>query len=166
MGSKVVREQSDGRPKDGTGISEFHLERYRYILQQLGATNENVHRFLALYQTLATTIAAAALALFVGYRKWSIDPNVAKAGVIGLFVLLTVVAAFTALLIVVGVMTWIDYRREECELTTEMVGQNFRSPPRLRNFFRWYETYVLGFVLVSVSVMWMLAVTYVIPAIK
>src|SRR2546421_9327818 len=87
--------------------TDFHLERYKYILQQLNAANENVYRFLAIYQTLATTIAGAALALFVGYRKRGIDPGTARAGVVGLMCLVTLVAAFTILLILVGILTWL-----------------------------------------------------------
>ncbi len=42
--------------------------------------NENAHRFLAIYQTLATTLVAAALALFVGYRKWELAADTARGG--------------------------------------------------------------------------------------
>ncbi|MEU0963445.1 hypothetical protein ABZ328_28460 [Micromonospora aurantiaca] len=156
--------ESELRVKQTAVVGDFYVERYKYILQQLHAINENVHRYLALYQTIATAITAAALTLFIGYRKWSIEPSIARAGVVGLLVLLTVVAAFTVLLILVGTMAWVDYRREECDLTTIIVGPNFRSPPRLRNLLRWYETYVLGFVIVSTSVMWLLAATYLMPA--
>lgn len=58
------------RPEARTERHEFALERYRYILQQIHAVNENAHRFLAIYQTLATTLVGATLALFVGYRNW------------------------------------------------------------------------------------------------
>ncbi|WP_230885523.1 DUF2157 domain-containing protein [Streptomyces spinoverrucosus] len=92
------------RPEAATVRNEFALERYRYILQQIHAVNENAHRFLAVYQTLATTLVGAALALFVGYRKWDVASDTARSGVIGLLVLTTVVAAFTITLIVVGAL--------------------------------------------------------------
>ena len=38
---------------------EFKLERYKYILQQLQILNENAHRYLTLFQTLATAIGIA-----------------------------------------------------------------------------------------------------------
>ncbi|KOV62532.1 hypothetical protein ADL01_29200 [Streptomyces sp. NRRL WC-3618] len=146
--------------------NEFALERYRYLLQQIHAVNENAHRFLAIYQTLATGLVTAALALFVGYRKWGVNPSTARGGVIGLLSLTTVVAAFTSTLIVVGAIAWFDYRNEECDITDEMVEPGFRTRPRSRNFFRWYETYVLLFILVSLMVMWLLADFFLLPAIK
>ncbi|MGW3725640.1 hypothetical protein [Streptomyces sp. NPDC000851] len=146
--------------------NEFALERYRYILQQIHAVNENAHRFLAIYQTLATTLVGAALALFVGYRKWDVAADTARSGVIGLLVLTTVVAAFTITLIVVGALAWLDYRNEECDITDEMVGPGFRKRPRPGNLLRWYETYVLLFILVSVIVMWLLAGLFVLPAMR
>ncbi|MGV9311127.1 hypothetical protein ACWDR0_02895 [Streptomyces sp. NPDC003691] len=142
---------------------EFALERYRYLLQQINAVNENVHRFLAIYQTLATALVGAAVALFVGYRKWGLAPDVARSGVIGLLVLATVVAVFTCLLVVIGALAWLDYRNEECDLTDEIVGPGFRTRPRSGNLLRWYETYVLLFILGSVATMWLLAGLLLLP---
>jgi hypothetical protein len=153
-------------PEARTVRHEFALERYRYILQQIHAVNENAHRFLAIYQTLATTLVGAALALFVGYRKWEVAPSTARGGVIGLLVLATVVAAFTITLIVVGALAWLDYRNEECDITDEIVGPGFRKRPRPGNLLRWYETYVLLFILVSVITMWVLAGLFVLPAMR
>jgi hypothetical protein len=153
----------------GTGTStststEFELERYRYILQQIHTVNENLYRFLAVYQTLATTLTGAALALFVGYRKWGLSASTARGGVIGLLSLVTIVAAFTAMMIVVGMLTWLDYRNEECDLTDEAVRPGFRARPRTGNVLRWYESYVLAFIFVSVIAMWLLALLLVLPS--
>ena len=145
---------------------EFSLERYRYILQQIHTVNENAYRFLAVYQTLATALVGATLALFVGYEKWHIAASTARGGIIGLLSLTTVVAAFTTMLITVGALAWLDYRNEECDITDEMVGVGFRARPRPGNFFRWYETYIVLFILVSVIVMWVLAVLFLLPAIN
>ncbi|MFE2450662.1 hypothetical protein [[Kitasatospora] papulosa] len=128
--------------------------------------NENAHRFLALYQALATTLVGAALALFVGYKKWDISPDAARSGVIGLLALTTVVAAFTMTLIVVGALSWLDYRNEECDITDEMVGVGFRKRPRPGNLSRWYETYILIFIITSVVTMWLLGGFLLLPGIK
>ncbi|MFF7561111.1 hypothetical protein ACFZB4_14140 [Streptomyces pseudovenezuelae] len=143
---------------------DFALERYRYILQQIHAVNENSYRFLGIYQTLATTLVGAAIALFVGYRKWNIQPATARAGVVALLILATVVATFTIALIIVGALAWLDYRNEECDITDEMIYTGFRTRPRTGNLFRWYETYLLLFILTSVAVMWLLAVGFLLPA--
>ncbi|MFJ6168286.1 hypothetical protein ACIQH6_24425 [Micromonospora orduensis] len=149
--------------EDKQVISEIHVERYRYILQQLNAANENVHRFLAIYQSLATGIFGAGLALFVGYRNWGVNVAIAHKGLIGLGCLLTLVAAFTVLLVISSVFSWLDYRKEECALTNELVGPGFRSPPRIRNFVRWHETYILGFISASTIAVWVLVYSFAIP---
>lgn len=133
----------------------FEVERYKYLLQQVHTVNENVYRFLAIYQTLATVLVGAALALFVRWDEWKIDPYVAQLGVVSIIVVVTVIAAFTVGLIVVGVLTWLDYREEECELTEEAVRPGYRRPPELRNFWRWYETYIVLFIGGSVAIMWL-----------
>ncbi len=141
-------------------------ERYKYILQQIHTVNENVYRFLAIFQTLVTAIVTAALALFVSYSKWGISPSTARIGVTGLLILATVIAGFTVLLVVVGVLSWLDYRREECELTAKYFEPGFRSPPRVRNFYRWYETYVIIFIVAVTITIWILGEVLIIPKIK
>ncbi|WP_406726431.1 hypothetical protein WJ438_19750 [Streptomyces sp. GD-15H] len=166
----MMGESGEARPEAATDTAtvrnEFALERYRYVLQQIQAVNENAHRFLAIYQTLATALVTAALALFVGYRKWDLAATTARGGVIGLLTLVTVVAAFTGTLIVVGALAWLDYRNEECDITDEIVGPGFRKRPRPGNFLRWYETYVVLFILVSVITMWVLAALFLLPAMR
>ncbi|OJF13981.1 hypothetical protein [Couchioplanes caeruleus] len=78
---------------------------------------------------------------------------------------MTVIALFTIMLIVVGAFTWLDYRREECELTETAVRPGFRRSPQPRNFWRWYETWIVGFIAVSILFMWAGAATIVVPAI-
>ncbi|MFE5394987.1 hypothetical protein ACFQ9U_10515 [Streptomyces sp. NPDC056568] len=145
---------------------DFALERYRYILQQIHTVNENAHRFLAIYQTLTTTLVGAALTLFVGYEKWAIDPATARDGIVGLLIVATLVAIFTITLIAAGAASWLDYRNEECDITDEMVGPGFRERPKPANFLRWYETYVSLFIVCSMVLMWVLVVTFVLPAVK
>lgn len=143
---------------------QFALERYKYILQQIHTVNENVYRFLAIYQTLATALVGGALALFVGYRKWGIRASVARSGVIGLMWLTTVIAAFAVMLIIIGMLSWLDYRREECELTDVAVRPGFRKPPQPRNFLRWYETYIVIFIAGSIAFVWWYTLGFILPA--
>jgi hypothetical protein len=153
-------------PASATTEDDFALERYRYILQQIHTINENVYRFLAIYQTLAVAIVGGGLALFVGYRKWQIATPVARTGIVGLMWLVTVVAAFAALLIVMGALNWWDYRKEECELTDAVVRPGFRKQPRLQNLFRWYETYIVLFIAGSIAFLWAYTLAFILPAIK
>jgi hypothetical protein len=145
-------------------VDSMQVERYKYILQQLHTLNENVYKLLAVYQTLATALVGAGLALFVGYKKWNIDAGTARAGIHSLLWLITTVAMLPMLLIVMGILNWIDYRREECELTDETVYSGFRRPPQVRNLFRWYETYIVLFIASSMVFMWVYAYTLILPA--
>lgn len=154
------------QPPDIDRAQAFEVERYKYLLQQLHTTNENTYRFLAVYQTLATLLVTAALTLFVRYDDWKIDLRTAQIGVISLLMLVTVIAAFTVLLIVVGVLTWLDYRREECELTETAIRPGFRRPPDPGNFWRWYETYIVLFIVGSVAFMWVGAAVILLPAMR
>lgn len=144
---------------------EFQLERYRYILQQLHATNENVHRYLGLYQTLATALGGGVLLVFASRGSWDISAGTARASILGLLTLLTLVGLFSAMLIVIGILSWIDYRREECELTDELIRPGFRKPPNPRNFLRWHETYIVLFILASLLLLWALTLGLLLPAV-
>ena len=141
------------------------VERYKYILQQIHQVNENVYRFLAIYQTIVTALTTAAIVLFVNYPTWNIAPGLARTGVYALVLLATAVAAFTVMMIAVGVMSWIDYRKEECELVQVYLPASFRQLPRLRNFYRWYETYITLFVIVLTILLWVAADKILFPRI-
>lgn len=159
--------ETDTPPEDTDDlVKDFALERYKYILQQINAVNENVYRFLAIYQAMASTLVAAGLALFVGYRTWGIAPSVTRSGIVGLMLLITVIGLFTILLIFIGILSWLDYRREECALTDSIVYTGFRKKPKLGNFFRWYETYIVLFITFSLGFMWWYATAYILPFVK
>ena len=145
---------------------DFSLERYKYILQQINAANEYVYRFLAIYQTLAVALVGGALALFVGYRKWQIPAPVARSGIVGVMWLVTIIAAFVTLLIIIGILNWLDYRHEECDLTDTAVRPGFRKRPQSRNFFRWYETYIVLFIAGSIIFLWICTFGLILPAMK
>lgn len=163
--SAPVDDQRQSAPELSQG-RDFALERYKFILQQIHATNENTYRFLAIYQTLATTLSGAALALFVNWQDWGVTAPVARATVVGLMALTSLVACFTVLQTVVGALNWLDYRREECELTDEMVYPGFRSRPSTGNYLRWYETYIVIFIVGSVLLAWLSVVFYFLPALR
>lgn len=145
---------------------EFSLERYKYILQQVHATNENIYKFLTIYQALASTTVGAAVALFVGYKRWDLSPSIARTGVLGLIALETIIAIFTIMMILIGILTWLDYRTEECDLTDDIVGIGFRKRPNVRNFFRWYETYILAFITASTIFLWIATLNYILPSMR
>jgi hypothetical protein len=69
-------------------------------------------------------------------------------------------------LIIIGVFSWLDYRNEECDIADEMIGPGYRKRPNPRNFFRWYETYVVAFILCSITIMWTLCAIFLLPAMK
>ena len=161
--SKIDEDSSEA---DRPTQEAFELERYKYILQQIHVANENVYRFLAIYQGLAVALVSGGVILFVGYRNWHIPVSTARSGILGLMWLLTTVAAFTSLLIVVGVFNWLDYRREECELTDAAVRPGFRKPPERLHFWRWYETYILLFVVASVVFLWAYTIGFILPSMR
>lgn len=136
--------------------SDAALEYYKYLLQEIEATNQNVHKYVALYQTLGTALGTAALVLLVSYQKWNIPADIVRGAVTGLLTIITFVAAFACLLVIAGMISWFDFRKEECRLLEDHFGTNFRQPPQFRNFWRWTETYILLFIVTSIGLVWLL----------
>lgn len=127
---------------------DFKLERYKFLLQQINLLNENAHRQLTLYQSLATAVIGAGVLLFLKWREWKLDAADARIATRALLGLLGILTLFVVASIVVGVVSWLDYRREEAEFLNREVEPGFRSPPDTRNLWRWTETYVGLFILV------------------
>jgi hypothetical protein len=68
--------------------------------------------------------------------------------------------------VLAGVYSWFDYRREEVNLLNEVVRPGFRMPPKARNFWRWYETYVVVLMLIIVALAYFFVERVMIPAIS
>ena len=84
----------------------------------------------------------------------------------GLLGLLVMLAIFVILSILAGIFSWLDYRKEEVALLNEAVGASFRVQPRIGNFWRWYETYMILFIIVFVVVTYCFVEDQVIPRSK
>lgn len=158
--------QQSTTPTGRNPKEDYALERYKYILKEIQALNGNLYRYLTLFQVLASAIIGGGITLFVGWRELHIDASAARAGLYGLLGLLVLVAAFIVLSLIIGILSWVDYRREEVELLDREVGKGLREKPRLRNFWRWYETYVVLFIILTVLAIYFYTVNQIIPLIK
>jgi hypothetical protein len=127
--------------------NDFKLERYKYILKQIHSLNENIHKYLALFQGLLTAIIGGGIAIFVSWKKLEIDAITAKSAINALIMLFLVLSLFIFISIFSGILSWFDYRKEEVKLLNEVVGPGFRNPPTIKHFWRWYETYILLFII-------------------
>ena len=145
-------------------IMQFKVERYKYILQEMRSLNENVHKYLALYETLATFVIGGGVGVFVGWKSLHLSSEVAIAAINGLLFLLLFLALFVIASIVAGIISWFDYRNEEVELL-DQIQPEFRKKPTLRNFWRWNETYLVCFVIVITIFICVYVETQVIPQI-
>src|SRR5579864_2679270 len=106
-------------PSEKRQADDFKLERYKYILQQLHTLNENGHKYLALFQTLATFIVGGGTYLFVSWHSLHISPDVARTSMQGLVGMLTLLTIFILSSLLSGIFSWVDYRQEEVKLLDE-----------------------------------------------
>jgi magnesium-transporting ATPase (P-type) len=137
--------------------------RYEHILEQIQSVNENVFRFLAIYQTLISALAAGQILLFINHQRWALTLSTTRIGLVGILVLETIVGVFASLMIIVGALNWFDYRSEECDISDVVLGRSFRKRPSLSNWYRWYETYIVIFIVLSVATLWTMVIAWMIP---
>ncbi|HWW75183.1 MAG TPA: hypothetical protein VNZ44_07305 [Pyrinomonadaceae bacterium] len=145
---------------------EFKLERYKYILGQINFLNESLHKYLTLFQTLATAILAAGVAVFVSWRKLEITAEVAQLAIHSLMLLLGLLAFYVVASIFAGIFSWWDYRKDEVKLLKTLGGTPFREPPEFKgNVLRWYETQAILFIAVVTFAAIYFVEYYIIPLI-
>ena len=145
--------------------NELKMERYKYILQQLQMLNDNSHKYLTLFQTLATFIVGGGTYLFVSWRSFHISPAVARTSMQGLIGLLILMTLFIMVSLASGISSWFDYRKAELQLLDEEVGVGFRNAPRLRDWWRWYEIHMMIFIFLIVLFVVIFVETQIIPQI-
>lgn len=145
---------------------EFKLEHYKYILQQIHTLNENLYRYLALFQALATAIIGGGVAVLVSWQNLKVGAKVARVGIHGLLGLLIILTLFLIANVIIGVLSWFDYRQDEVKLLDEVIGYQYRKPPKFKNWWRWYETYFVIFLILVMIAVFIFTETQVIPLIK
>ena len=145
---------------------QFSLERYKFILGEKRFLNENVHRYLTLFQTLMTAIVGAGATVFISWKKLDLGPEMARITIQMLLGLLIILAIFVILALVSGIFSWFDYRNEEIDLLEKNVGSATHARPSIRNFMRWQETYVLLLMVIVIASSYYFVERAVIPAIR
>jgi hypothetical protein len=73
------------------------------------------------------------------------------------------VTLFALVSLISGIRAWVDYKREESTL----LGSNY-FPARLNSssLFRWYETYMILFVILSAGLILSGSLIFLIPAVQ
>lgn len=145
---------------------EFKLERYKYILQQLHSLNENIHKYLIVFQTLVTAVIGGAVTIFVSWKNLKLEGEVARISIHGLLYLLLIISLFVIISVIAGLLSWLDYRKEEVKLLDAAIKPGFRNKPKIGNFWRWYETYLIIFILFSSILIYTYIDNELLPLIK
>lgn len=128
---------------------DYKLERYKFILAEQKRLNEHQNKVLAVFQTLCTAIVGGGVYVFYNWETLGIDSVIAANSIRGLYFLLVIVAIYAILSMIASMMSWFDYRKEEVELLDETVHENYRKQPTMSNLFRWTETYIILFIVIS-----------------
>jgi hypothetical protein len=136
------------------------IERYKYVLSQKKSLNETTFKVAAFFQAVMLVVLGAQFRIIELAQKNEIAADLARIGSWGLFWATCGLAAVALLLLIGGIASWFDYRREESCLE-EQFGIKVRKPPSFRSFFRWYETYI-GLMFVVVALVYFCALQYVI----
>lgn len=150
--NKASEPKEEAIGKDHFPKEEFYLERYKFILGEIKSLNENVHKYITLFQTLSTAIVGAVVYVLINYKSQNIHPELAIIGLKGLYWLLIALSLFVIFQIISGIFTWVDYRNEEVDFLENYVSKGIRSRPNFSNFWRWHETYLIIFV-VTVTIL-------------
>lgn len=161
-----TRDTGGAQLSNADPVTNFKLERYKFILQQIHTLNENTHKHLTLFQTLATAIIAGGVGIFLSSKSDKVTAEIAKTGIKGLLSLLTILALFVCALIIIGIFSWVDYRKEEADFLRHEIGLGFREYPNLKNFWRWYETYYVVFILIFIIAAHIVVRIEILPMIK
>lgn len=128
--------------------------------------NKNIQLFLNQFQTISVSVIAGCILIYVNWKPLEIENEVAILGIRYLYSLLILVGFFILVRIVVSIVSWIDYRNEETELLNEILGEEFRKKPQIKNFWRWDEFYSILIVVLVVILFIVFCETAIIPNMK
>lgn len=141
------------------------LERYKYVLDQKKNLNDATFKVAAFFQAVLLVILGAQFRILELAQKKEVTVELARLGSWGLFWAVIALGAVSILLIVGGIATWFDYRREESELEL-LLGGTSRHLPSLRGLLRWYETYIVAIIVTVAAAYWYVLHYVVLPSIQ
>jgi ABC-type dipeptide/oligopeptide/nickel transport system permease subunit len=153
--------KTDSIPEKKT--NDYKLERYKFILQQLNSLNEGTHKYISLFQTLATAVLGVGIAIFAAWKELKIDAATARLGIEAVLGLFTILSVFVTLSIFANAISWFDYRNEEVRLLNAEIGEGFRESPNWKNIWRWNETYFVFLLVVFTFVVWIFTKFWILP---
>ncbi len=128
---------------------QFGIERYKYILSEMGRLNQDIHEYLRMFQVALASIGGVIAGCLAAAKNGTLPTIVVGEAISGFTCIITVLGGFIVVVSVAGMFSWLDYRREEVKLLKHF-DLDFRDAPRFGNFLRWRETYAVLFVTLSV----------------
>lgn len=143
----------DVRGESPSGLEQARLERYKFILAEMGRLNENSHRHTKYFLAIFPALSSIALALKANPGAIVFGKEIAPIVSLGLMQVITMASIFGLVSVASDIASWIDYRREEVRLITSM-GGTFRSDPKISKFWKWYETYLIVFLIMFPVFLW------------
>ena len=128
------------------------IERYKFLNTEIHILNENAEKNLRFFQVIVTAIFGGGISLLISWENINISPVITFFVVRGLEGLIILLSLFIAFSMIASIASWFDYRKEETELLNRYVESRFREKPTILNAFRWYESYVIIFIVIIVIV--------------
>lgn len=135
---------------------QARIERYKFVLLELARLSENTHKHTRYLLAIFPAFASAVIALKFGDKGLESNTKLFFSHIaIGFLCVFTLASLFIVASVLADIASWIDYRKEEVALVN-MMGGDFRKVPEIKNFWRWYETYLITFVAIFVTASWAL----------
>jgi len=125
-----------------TPAKDFLIERYKYILGQKKDLNERSFKIASVFQALLLLVASGQYKVVLDLEGGSIG---ADRGILvswAMFAFVCIATACYLSLLLGGLFAWIKYRGDEATIEADVFGAA-RSPPRVKDCLRWYETYLI-----------------------
>ncbi len=116
---------------------DFLLERYKYILSRKTYLNGKTFKIVTYYQVLLLATGSAFYAINTSpeiYNSCKIYSN-------GLMGLLFLVTFFLISILIGGILSWVNIRKDEDELLRLACGIG-KNKIAIKDIFTWYEFYI------------------------
>lgn len=122
--------------------NDIFLEKYKYILDQKKNLNAATFKIASVYQVLLLAILTGQFSIVWDVASGSLDKILGIQSTWGLFALTIIITLIMIFLILGGIFSWINYRRDEYDLEVSL-GMQPKEMPKISHCIRWYESYVV-----------------------
>lgn len=123
--------------------NEFIVSRYKYIIEKINKLDEQYRDNTNLAYKISLSLLTFIILSKLSFSEGKINFLTLELAIKSAAIIAIIFFVYLTLLSICHLLSWFDFRQEECELFERMNLSELRNKPTWKNIYRWSELYFI-----------------------